>query len=631
MKYHHHGYVSTDPRIQTPAGVGIDRTEELPDQVDVLIIGAGPAGMVAAAQLSQFPGVTTRIIERRSGRLEIGLADGMQKRSIETFEAFGFADQLMAEACHVTETLFWKPDPEKPENIVRVSRLDEDPKGISEYPHLTVNHARVLDYFAEFMAHSPSRMKPDYGLEFQALTVAPEGEYPVTVRLIHSCGERAGQERIVHAKYVLGSDGAHSGVRKAIGRTLRGESSNHAWGVLDLLANTDFPDIRTKCAIQSESDGNILLIPREGGFLFRLYVDLGDVAPDDAGAVRRTPLEQVIAKAQKILHPYTLDVRHVAWHSIYEVGHRLCDSFDDVPLDQVGRRTPRVFIAGDASHTHSAKAGQGTNASMQDGFNLGWKLGHVLEGRSPESLLATYSAERQVVGQSLIDQDRKWATQIAKAPEEFASHAEFEEAYRRITEFAQGFMTQYGPSMITVPTDSQRLATGFPIGKRFWSAEVMRVADANRLHLGHEARADGRWRIYVFADSAAAGADSPTAALGRWLDESPESPIRGFTPASLDENAWFDLKVIYQQDHTNVDIGRVPRAFLPTVGPYRLVDHESVFAALPGNDIFEQRGIDRRGAIVVVRPDQYVANVLALTATQELAAFIRAFTLQQRS
>jgi phenol 2-monooxygenase len=192
-------------------------------------------------------------------------------------------------------------------------------------------------------------------------------------------------------------------------------------------------------------------------------------------------------------------------------------------------------------------------------------------------------------------------------------------------------MTQYGPSMITVPTDSQRLATGFPIGKRFWSAEVMRVADANRLHLGHEARADGRWRIYVFADSAAAGADSPTAALGRWLDESPESPIRGFTPASLDENAWFDLKVIYQQDHTNVDIGRVPRAFLPTVGPYRLVDHESVFAALPGNDIFEQRGIDRRGAIVVVRPDQYVANVLALTATQELAAFIRAFTLQQRS
>lgn len=124
MKYHHHGYVSSDPRVQTPAGVGIDRPEDLPEQVDVLIIGAGPAGMIAAAQLSQFPGITTRIVERRAGRLEIGLADGMQKRSLETFEAFGFAQQLMAEACHITETIFWKPDPDKPENIRRVSRVD---------------------------------------------------------------------------------------------------------------------------------------------------------------------------------------------------------------------------------------------------------------------------------------------------------------------------------------------------------------------------------------------------------------------------------------------------------------------------------------------------------------------------
>lgn len=630
MKYHHHGYVSHDPRIQTPSGVGINRPQELPDQVDVLIIGAGPAGMIAAAQLSQFPNITTRIVDRRSGRLEIGLADGMQKRSIETFEAFGFAEQLMAEACHIAETIFWKPDPDEPKNIIRVSRVDEDPNGVSEYPHLTVNHARVLDYFAEFMGNAPSRMEPDYGLEFQSLTIAKEGDYPVTAKLVHTCGERAGQECTVRAKYVVGSDGAHSGVRKAIGRTLRGQSSNHAWGVMDLLAITDFPDIRIKCAIQSESEGSILLIPREGGFLFRFYVDLGAVAPDDKGAIRRTPVEQIIAKAQKILHPFTLDVRHVAWHSVYEVGHRLCESFDDVPLDRIGTQLPRVFIAGDASHTHSAKAGQGTNASMQDGFNLGWKLGHVLDGRAPESLLATYSAERQVIGQNLIDQDSQWAKQMARAPEEFANPAEFEDAYLRITEFAQGFMTHYTPSMITAESDNQQLATGFPIGKRFWSSEVTRVADANLRHLGHEARADGRWRIYVFADAAPAGKDSPTTALARWLDESPDSPIRGFTPADMDENAWFVIKVIYQQDHVNVDIGSVPRAFLPRVGPYDLIDYENVFAALPGNDIFDHRGVDRRGAIVVVRPDQYVANVLPLSATDELAAFMHVVALRQR-
>ena len=82
-------------------------------------------------------------------------------------------------------------------------------------------------------------------------------------------------------------------------------------------------------------------------------------------------------------------------------------------LTAVGTRTPRVFITGDACHTHSAKAGQGMNVSLQDGFNMGWKLGHVLDGRAPEALLATYSAERQVVAKNLIDFDREWSSLMA--------------------------------------------------------------------------------------------------------------------------------------------------------------------------------------------------------------------------
>ena len=92
VQFHHHGYVSGDPRVQPAAGVGLNRPEELPDEVDVLIVGTGPAGMLAAAQLSMFPNVTTRIIERRPGRLAIGQADGIQARSVETFQAFGFAE-----------------------------------------------------------------------------------------------------------------------------------------------------------------------------------------------------------------------------------------------------------------------------------------------------------------------------------------------------------------------------------------------------------------------------------------------------------------------------------------------------------------------------------------------------------
>jgi phenol 2-monooxygenase len=619
VHFHHHGYVSGDPRVQPAAGVGIDRPTELPDEVDVLIVGTGPAGMLTAAQLSQFAGITTRIVERRGGRLEIGQADGIQARSVETFQAFGFAERIIAEAYRITEMAFWKPDPQNPSNIVRAARTVDDPAGISEFPHLIVNQARVLDYFAEVMANAPTRMSPDYGYEFRGLEVG-EGEYPVTVTLAHTSGPDEGKERVVRAKYVVGADGARSKVRESIGCTLAGDQANHAWGVMDVLANTDFPDIRLKCAIQSHDGGSILLIPREGGHLFRMYVDLGEVAADDRGAVRKTTIEQIIAKANAIVHPYTVDVRNVAWHSVYEVGHRLTDRFDDVLPDQRGTRTPRVFITGDACHTHSPKAGQGMNVSMQDGFNIGWKLGHVLEGRSPESLLSTYSAERQVIAKNLIDFDKEWSTLMAKKPEEFATPSELEDFYVSTAEFPAGFMTQYAPSTLIAEPVHQELATGFSIGKRFKSAPVVRVCDTNPLQLGHQATADGRWRIYVFADPAAAGAPSPVAGFAEWIANSPDSPLAA-TPEGADRDAWFDVKVVYQQDHTNIDIGAVPAAFKPQVGPFQLTYLEKVYATDPTADIFELRGIDRRGVVVVVRPDQYVANVLPLTATAELAAF----------
>ncbi|WP_020075986.1 FAD-binding monooxygenase [Cryocola sp. 340MFSha3.1] len=626
MQFHHHGYVSGDPRIHEPAGTGIDRPAELPDEMDVLIVGTGPAGMIAAAQLSQFPNVTTRIVERRPGRLAIGQADGIQARSVETFQAFGFAERIIAEAYRITEMAFWKPDPADPSRIVRTARPVDDPTGVSEFPHLIVNQARVLDYFAEVMANSPARMTPDYGYEFVRLEVG-EGEHPVAVTLRRTAGPDEGAERVVHAKYVVGADGARSKVREAIGCHLAGDQANHAWGVMDALAVTDFPDIRTKCSIQSEA-GNILLIPREGGYLFRMYVDLGEVSAEDKGAIRATSIEQIIEQANRILHPYTLDVRNVAWHSVYEVSHRLTDRFDDVLPEELGMRTPRVFITGDACHTHSAKAGQGMNVSMQDGFNIGWKLGHVLDGRSPESLLATYSAERQVVAKDLIDFDKQWSTLMAKKPEEFESPSELEDFYVRTAEFPAGFMTQYAPSLIVGEQSHQELATGFPVGKRFKSAPVERVCDGNPVHLGHHARADGRWRIYVFADAARAGEPSAVADLAAWLSASPESPLAA-TPAGADPDAWFDVKVIYQQDHTAVDLGAVPELFLPRVGPFGLIDYEKVYAADPDDDIFAVRGIDRAGAIVVVRPDQYVSAVLPLAATDELAAFFRPILLSR--
>ena len=626
MQFHHHGYVSTDPRVQPAAGVGLDRPSELPDEIDVLIVGSGPAGIVAAAQLAQFPNVVTRVVERRDGRLVLGQADGIQARSVETFQAFGFANAIIDEAYQITETAFWSADPAQPNRIVRTGHTDDDPNGISEFPHLIVNQARVIDYFAEYARRAPARGDIDYGYEFVDLEVG-EGEYPVAVTLREVTGQSGaginaaaadnasvGPTRVVRAKYVIGADGARSQVRRSIGGSLQGSTSLHAWGVMDVLAVTDFPDFRKKCIIHSEA-GSILHIPREGNHLARIYVDLGETDEHDGGQVRNTPLEDVIAQANAILSPYTLDVRNVPWHSVYEVAHRLTDRFDDAETAPDGKQ--RVFLMGDACHTHSAKAGQGMNVSMQDGWNLGWKLGYVLEGLSPESLLQTYSDERRVTAKNLIDFDKEWSTLMAKKPEEFDSPSQLEEFYVQTAEFPAGFMTEYTESMLTGDTEHQALASGFPIGKRFKSVRTTRVADAVDVHLGHHHRADGRFRVYAFADADGTQLER----WAEWMLANTASPLQRFTPLGADLDALFDVKAVFQQEHHGVDISRVSKLFLPLSGPFQLVDYEKIYAAKPGEDIFELRGVSRDGAVVIVRPDHYVSAVLPLSDPAAVGAF----------
>ncbi|CAM3772567.1 3-hydroxybenzoate 4-monooxygenase [Micrococcus flavus] len=637
MLFHHHGYVSTDPRIHPAAGVGLDRPAELPDEMDVLIVGTGPAGMIAAAQLAMFPDVHTRIVERRPHRLEIGQADGIQARSVETFQAFGFASEIIDEAFDLTSMAFWNPDPENPSTIVRTQLAEDDPEGISEFPHLIVNQARILDWFAEYMENSPTRARPDYGWAFEGLDDSGEGEHPVTVTLRRTVDAEGapledpqqGELRQVRARYVVGADGAGSRVRKAIGHSLSGDAANHAWGVMDTLAVTDFPDIRTKCAIHS-NQGSILLIPREGGHLFRLYVDLGVVPEDDGGKVRQTPLEEVIRRAQQILHPYTLDVKEVPWHSVYEVGHRLTSGFDN--RERVGR--PNVFLLGDACHTHSAKAGQGMNVSMQDGWNLGWKLGQVLSGIAPVELVPTYGDERKDIAKNLIDFDKEWSTLMAKPTSELGDPNEVAEFYTKTAEFPAGFMTEYQPSLLTTDGTGQELATGFPIGKRFTSALVERSCDTNVKHLGHLHRADGRWRVYVFADAAAPqDADSKVAAWAQAVEEDPQSFRNRHTPADGPQDARFDIKVVYQQKQTEFAHPDVPAVFRPTTGPLGLIDLNNIFAtcrAKHGEDIFDARGISRDGAVVVVRPDHYVSGVFGLDEVERLNAFFAGVLLDAR-
>ena len=633
MQFYLDGYKTGDPRIEDPHPSVAERPEGLPEEADVLIVGCGPAGLVLAAQMSAFPDVRTVVVDRRDGPLAVGQADGVAVRTVEIFETFGLAGRLVEEAYWVNEVSFWRPDPDDATRIRRTGRVLDTEDGLSEFPHVIVNQARMLAYLREYMERSASRLRPIYGLHASGLEVDTSGssDHPVTITLDHLRGQQpTGETSTIRAKYVVGCDGARSSIRTAIGRELVGDPMNQTWGVMDVLPVTDFPDIRLKCAIHSANQGNILIIPREGGYLVRFYIELDAVSDKEMIETRSVSPEKLAAVANRIMHPYTLDVQDVGWWSVYEIGQRVCDKFDDVPAVDTAGRLPHVFIAGDACHTHSAKAGQGMNVSMADTWNLGWKLGAVLRGTARPELLHTYSEERQAVAEELIAFDREFARMFSAPPTtsdgdgaDGVDPEQFRQYFVAQGRFTAGTATRYEPSMITATGTFQHLAEGFPVGMRFHSAPVVRLADAKPLQLGHVARADGAWRLYVFADRHhPAAPDSPVRALCDFL-ASDMSPVTRFTPTGADADSVIDVRTVLQQGHRDLAVDELPQVLLPRKGRFGLVDYEKVFCADPkAGDVFDLRGVSRdSGCMVVVRPDQYVAHVLPLHAHDDLADF----------
>ncbi|WP_425053877.1 FAD-binding monooxygenase [Psychromarinibacter sp. S121] len=632
MQYYDDGFRGGDPDLKAAAPNRRDRTPfaPLPKKVDVLIAGCGPAGLCLAAQLSQFPEIDTMIVERKPGPMEKGQADGVNTRTMEMFQAFGFGEKVKRESYWVNQTTFWTPDPANPAHVRRVGRVQDVADDSSEMPHTLLNQARIHELFLDVMRKSPSRLEPDYSWSVKDLTVDPTtDDHPVTVTL-ENTGVNAGITKTVRANYVVGCDGARSNVRKAIGGELHGDAAHQAWGVMDILANTDFPDIRQKCLIASATEGNVLILPREGGYLFRMYVELDKLNPDERVSARNLTDEHIIAAANRIMAPYTVDVKEVVWWSVYEIGHRLTDRFDDVAEGE--SRNPRVFTAGDACHTHSPKAGQGMNVSMQDTFNLGWKLAHVFQGRADPSLLRSYSAERWVEAKRLIDTDHAWSRIMSAPPGESeldgTDMPRMQAQFIENLEFTGGLAVKYDQSALTAAPTHQALATGEEIGRRFHSAPVVRVADAMQMQLGHVAEADGRWRIYAFAGRNDAAPGSALYRLADWLKTDPASPVVRHTRRDEDIDAVIDVRAVFQETFDQLAYEDMPSLLKPEKGPLGLQDHEKVFCVDHKGlgDIFDMRGIDRdAGCMIVVRPDQYIANVLPLDGYEDLSSFFAGF------
>lgn len=272
-----------------------------------------------------------------------------------------------------------------------------------------------------------------------------------------------------------------------------GDTTDAVWGVMDIYPRTDFPDIRRKTTIHSDA-GALLIIPREGGSMVRFYMQMPSGTTAD-----QVTLRGLHDLAGRILQGFKIDIMHTAWWSAYAIGQRLASEIT---------AGGRIFLAGDACHTHSPKAGQGMNISMQDGYNIGWKLAYVLNHNAPSELLDTYVLERRKVAEDLIAFDRHLAKLFSarvKAPSPARStddeyDTDFKEHFLKNAEYMAGLTSKYEDSVITSSaTSDQTVGTGIDVGMRFPSAQVVRYSDARAVQLITALPSDGKWRVIVFA------------------------------------------------------------------------------------------------------------------------------------
>ena len=641
MQYHLNGFKPGNYEIPDAARepAPLPPIIKLPTEVDVLIVGCGPAGLTMARQLSEFTDITTCIVEQESGPLLFGRADGISCRTIEIMEAFNCSEMIVKESYQLKQNAFWEPDSAHPENIKRTHKIADARLGLSEFTHSIVNQARLHEILLEGMKNSVTHLVPHYSRRLLSVDMDSQvtqdlSAYPVTAKFERSDEGDANKIETVRARFIIGTDGARSAVRKGMSIALEGDSANKAWGVMDVLVVTDYPDIRVKSFIQSKENGAVMTIPREGGYLIRMYVELELLDKGQRAADIQLTEKDIIAKMQLIFSPYTVSVKEVAWWSIYEVGQRVADRFDDRPLNNAENLIPRGFVAGDACHTHSPKGGWGLNTSLPDTFNLGWKLAAVLQGKSHPKLLQTYSPERRKVAQQLIEADKQLSKLVATSPTAKQSEqqiktdiTDIEKFMAKQNGFVAGTAIEYFPSYICTGQENQTLASGFNIGQRFHSAEAIRVSDGRCQHLGHLNKADGRWRLFIFgSDQNPTDTTSDSAQLIHFLAKSESSPVIKYTPEGTDIDSVIDVYGVFQQQ--DLAIEEIPGFLWPAKGKYGLNDYEKVFHADQDNDVYTLRGIDRsRGCMVIVRPDQHIANILPLNAQTELSAFFDEFML----
>lgn len=337
---------------------------------EVLVIGAGPTGLMAAAQLAAR-GVSVRIIDAAPVRSDKSRALGVQARTLELLDKMGLADRLVS---------LGKPSLGMRLHVRgrQVGRLPIDDLGIdhTRFRFLLfvsqVQTERVLEEHLATLGVTVERPVTLVGLE--------QDEHGVTARV-----QRYGRDETIRAQYLVGADGAHSAVRHALELPFHGDAyaTDFVLGDVEVSGDLAFDEIllfvsRKGVLVAFPMGGNTIRVMATG---YALRADAGDPT-----------VEELQEQVSRLSERPDFRIERATWVSRFRLHHRGVDRY----------RVGRVFLAGDAAHIHSPAGGQGMNTGIQDSYNLAWKLAMVLEGQAREALLDSYEAERLPVGRRLL-------------------------------------------------------------------------------------------------------------------------------------------------------------------------------------------------------------------------------------
>ncbi|KAI1343779.1 FAD binding domain-containing protein [Xylariaceae sp. FL0016] len=597
---------------------------------DIVIIGAGPVGLMLSTCLARW-GYKIKHIDNRAEPTPTGRADGIQPRSLDLLRNMGLKAAVMAhKPARVYEVAFWDP-PSNGKGIVRTGTWASCPAFIdARYPFTTLLHQGMIErvFIADLFRNGVQIQRPWTIKGFKSDEKA-NPEYPVEVSLEHTDGTHG---ETVRAKYLFSGEGARSFVRDQLGIGITHKDPiAHVWGVMDGVVQTDFPDIKMKCTIHSEH-GSIMVIPREDNMV-RLYIQIASSTDADWDPRKSASIEEVQASAKKILKPYTIEWERVEWYSVYPIGQGISSKYT---LDH------RVFLGGDACHTHSPKAGQGMNTAFLDALNLAWKIHAVEGGFADRALLHTYEPERKNVAESLLDFDNKYAKLFSQRPpaanevHAASQHTngngednDFIKTFKESCEFTSGYGVAYKPNALNwSPEHTARSplihpkGTKLRTGRLMANADVTRVVDANVVHLEQEVPLNGSFRIYLFAGKPSVTSQAlkdfalhlgnKRSFFGAFMRPDIQSVTHHemHNPHSL----FFTICTIFASPRSKIEISRdVPgliaryrdHVYADDRWDRRVPDAQAAAHAKMGVD-------EQKGGVVVVRPDGYVGIVTGL-------------------